>query len=458
MSGALQTLLAFIVVIGVLVVVHEFGHFWVARRCGVKILRFSVGFGRTLWVRKYGADGTEFALSAFPLGGYVKMLDEREAPVAASELHRAFNRQSLLKRSLIVVAGPLANFLLAIAAYWLVFMIGIQELRPILGAPVAGTPVAEAGFARGERVMAIDGLPVDTWQALRWELVSRVSEDGQGGEIRMQVINLHNEITDRVLRIPVAPAGGWGERMVEELGFTLYRPLIPPQIERVASGSAGARAGLQAGDRILMLDGEPVKEWAEVVTRVRRARGETLRIEIERAGERLVVEATPAVEEERGQKIGRLGIQADTRGVATVEMWTTVRHDPLAALGQALSETWSKSVFSLQMMGRMLTGDVSWKNISGPVTIADYAGQSAELGLAYFLQFMALVSISLGVLNLLPVPLLDGGHLMYYLYEAIRGAPPSEQAIDLGQRVGFALLIGLMVFAFYNDITRLISG
>jgi regulator of sigma E protease len=246
--------------------------------------------------------------------------------------------------------------------------------------------------------------------------------------------------------------------MVEELGFTLYRPRIPAVIDRVVAGSAGEAGGLRPGDRVLAIDGQPVREWAEVVSRVRRAAGETLHLDVERGGETLGLRVTPRVEEERGQKVGRLGVQVDSLKVPKVDMFTTVRHGPLAALGRALGETWGKSVFSLQMMGRMLVGDVSWKNLSGPVTIADYAGQSAQLGITYFLQFMALVSISLGVLNLLPVPLLDGGHLMYHLYEAIRGAPPSEQAIDLGQRIGFALLIGLMVFAFYNDITRLISG
>lgn len=454
----MHTLFAFIVVIGVLVVVHEFGHYWVARRCGVKILRFSVGFGKTLWVRKFGADATEFALSAFPLGGYVKMLDEREAPVAPHESHRAFNRQSLLRRSLIVAAGPAANFLFAILAYWIVSMVGIQELRPILGEPVAGSPAAVAGIARGERVTSIDGKAVETWQTLRWELLRRISEGEAGGEVRLQVINLQNEISNRVLRVPAVPADGWGERMIEDLGLTLYRPRIPAVIERVVPGSAGDAGGLRAGDRVLAIDRQPVDEWADVVTRVRQAAGETLLFDIERGGETLALRVTPRLEEDGGQKIGRLGVQVDARNVPKVEMWITVSLDPLAAMSRALAETWDKSVFSLKMMGRMLTGEVSWKNLSGPVTIADYAGQSAQLGATYFLQFMALVSISLGVLNLLPVPLLDGGHLMYYLYEAIRGAPPSEQAIDLGQRIGFALLIGLMVFAFYNDITRLISG
>lgn len=455
MSGFFQTLLAFAVVIGVLIVFHELGHYVVARLCNVRVLRFSVGFGRVLWSRKLGRDGTEWAISAFPLGGYVKMLDEREGPVDPSELDRAFNRQTVLRRSLIVVAGPLANFLLAILFYWFVFMMGIQELRPVLGEPPAATPAAVAGIQAGERVTHVGGQPIETWQELRWAALQQLPV---GGELRLQVINLRNEISERVLPLSVPDPEQWGERIIDGLGLVLYRPRVEPVVHEVAAGSAGASAGLQPGDRILTIDGREADEWHDLVVAVRESAGKELVLEIERDDDVLRVIAVPASVEVDGKTIGRLGVQADARKATQVDMWTTVQHGPLDAAGRALGETRDKSWFTLEMMWRMLVGEVSPRNISGPVTIADYAGQSAELGAVYFLQFMALVSISLGVLNLLPVPLLDGGHLMYYLYEAIRRAPPSEQAIDLGQRLGFALLIALMAFAFYNDITRLISG
>ncbi|MBW7900037.1 MAG: RIP metalloprotease RseP [Rhodocyclaceae bacterium] len=455
MSDILFYPAAFIVVIGVLVVVHEYGHYAVARLCGVKVLRFSVGFGRPLWMKRFGPDGTEWAIGAFPLGGYVKMLDEREAPVAEDETHRAFNRQPVGRRMAIVAAGPAANFLLAILVYWAIFWHGTEELRPVLGAPPAATAAAAGGFAHGERILKVAGAPVQTWEDVRWQLLQRAAE---GSEAQIEVIDERREIAVRRLDLGAIRDSGWEGDAFRQLGLTPYRPRLPAVIGKVAAGEAGARAGLQPGDLILAIDGEPVDWWSDVVRIVRAAPGKTLRADVRRGDEELSLTLTPELHEERGQRFGRLGISIHEPGQLRDDLTVVVAYGPAEALGRALRETWDKSVFSLVMLGKMLTGEVSWRNLSGPVTIADYAGQSAKLGVEYYLKFMALVSISLGVLNLLPIPILDGGHLMYYLAEIIKRGPVSERSMEIGQQVGLALLLMLMAFAFYNDITRLISG
>jgi regulator of sigma E protease len=453
----MQTLLAFIVVLGVLITAHELGHYLVARWCKVKVLRFSIGFGKALWSRRYGKDQTEWVLAAFPLGGYVKMLDEREAPVPAEEAQRAFNRQRLAVRSAIVAAGPLANFLLAVLLFWAVFLTGSQELRPILGQPAPGSAAAMAGFEHGERITAVDGEPIQTWQDFRWLLVKTARP---GSELRLETINLHNEINLRTLRVAE------GERLADSidpltlLGFALYRPRIPAVVDRVAPGGPAEAAGFHAGDRILAIDGKAVAEWQDLVEMVRAGSpNRALAFDVERAGQRLRLQATPRFEEDRGRQVVRIGLQANYDSAPKVDMMTTVRYDAVEGLQRALEETWDKSVFTLQAFGRMISGELSWRNLSGPIAIADYAGQSARLGITYYLQFMALMSISLGVLNLLPVPLLDGGHLMYYGLEAITRKPLSERVQEIGQQIGLALLLGLMAFALYNDLQqRLIPG
>lgn len=455
MTTLLQTLFAFVVALGVLIVVHEYGHYTVARWCGVKVLRFSVGFGRPLWSRRYGRDGTEWSIGAFPLGGYVKFLDERESEVASDELHRAYNRQSVGRRSLIVAAGPVANFLLAIALYWALFVYGTEELRAIVGQPPADTPAAVAGFAHGDRITAVDGEAVETWQDFRWLLARRATEVAS---LRIETIDQRGNINERRLDLEKIRAAGLQGDFVEQSGLTLYRPSYPPVVGKVMAGSAADAAGVVVGDRVLAIDGDPIETWRQVVLRVRGAAGKPLLFVVDRQGRRLELRITPLGEDEGGQPIGRIGLQVDTSGTPAVEMFTLVRYGPATAFGKALFETWDKSVFSLRMLGRMLTGQVSWKNLSGPVTIADYAGQSARLGLSYYLKFMALVSISLGVLNLLPIPLLDGGHLLYHAFEAIKRGPLSARTMEIGQQIGLAVLVLLMAFAFYNDINRLLSG
>ncbi len=454
MSGALFYLAAFVVLLGVLVVVHELGHYTAARLCGVKVLRFSIGFGRMLWKRRFGADRTEWAVSVFPLGGYVKMLDEREGAVAENERHRAFNRQGVGKRSVIVAAGPLANFALAIFLYWVIFMHGSDELLPILGTPPADTPAAMAAIANGEQVRAVDGQPVATWNDLRWVLLKK-SVDHES--VALEVSNERGDIAVRRLYLTVAGENGWEGDPLERLGIRFFRPDLPPVIGKVMADGPAARAGLQVGDKVLAIAGKDISSWYELVADIRDAAARSVRLEIERQGAVATVDVEPEVVIEHGRSIGRIGVAVETPA-ANRELKTFVRYGAVAAAGKALEETWDQSVFSLMMMGKMLVGEVSWKNLSGPVSIADYAGQSARLGAGYYLKFMALLSVSLGVLNLLPIPVLDGGHLLYHIIEVVRRRPLSERAMEIGQRVGMSVLFALMAFAFFNDLTRLFSG
>ena len=448
-------LVAFIVVLGVLVVVHELGHYLAARYCGVKVLRFSVGFGKTIFQRKYGVDRTEWAVAAIPLGGFVKMLDEREGEVAAGERHRAFNQQSVGKRSLIVVAGPLANFALAILLYWAIFMNGTNELLPILGPPPADSPAAMAGVVNGERVRAVDGEPVATWDDFRWRLLQKATDQES---VELEVINEQREIAVR--RLPLAAAGeqGWEGDALARLGINFFRPKIPPIIGKVSAGGAAEAAGVLVGDKVLAINDVVITTWFDFVRYVRDADGASLRLEIERNGQIVTVNVIPTLISEGGRQVGKVGVAVAESTEARQEVRTFVSYGFFPAGAKAITETWDKSIFTLVMMGKMLTGEVSWKNLSGPVTIADYAGQSARLGLEYYLKFMALVSISLGVLNLLPIPVLDGGHLLYHAIEVVRRRPLSERAMELGQQFGLAILFVLMAFAFFNDINRLVSG
>jgi regulator of sigma E protease len=448
-------LAAFLVVLCVLIVVHEFGHFAVARLCGVKVLRFSVGFGPVLWQKRLGRDQTEWAVSVFPLGGYVKMLDEREGEVLPEEAHRSFNRQSVGKRSMIVAAGPMANFALAILLYWAVFMYGSDELLPILGTPAAGSPAAMAAIGNGEQVRAVDGQPVATWNDFRWLLLQK-AVDQESTEL--EVINEQNEISVRRLPLKAAGEQGWEGDALERLGIGFYRPNIPPVIGKVVPGGLAEKAGLQAGDRVVAIDGQPIALWHEMVVAIRDAAERSIHIEYERQGQLAALDVVPEAFSEHGRVVGKIGIAVAENSQMRREVRTFVSYGFFAAGSKALAETWDKSVFSLVMMGKMLTGEVSWRNLSGPVTIADYAGQSARLGFDYYIKFMALVSISLGVLNLLPIPVLDGGHLMYHMIEVVRRRPLSERAMEIAQRMGLSVLFVLMAFAFFNDLNRLFFG
>lgn len=448
-------LAAFALVIGVLIVVHELGHYLAARWCGVKVLRFSVGFGPVVWQRRLGRDQTEWALSAFPLGGYVKMLDEREAPVPLDEQFRAFNRQSVGKRSIIVAAGPVANFLLAILLYWAIFMVGSQELLPIVGKPPSETPAAMAALQSGEQIRRVDGEDVATWNDLRWQLLQKAATQES---VALEVINERGEITTRRLYLAAATDDGWEGDAMARLGLRVYRPELPPVIGKLISGGPAEKAGLQTGDKVLAIDGQPIVHWHELVMTIRNSKNPSMRLEVIRQGRVFAVDIAPERISERGQSVARIGVAVAEPPEPLRDLQTFVRYDFFAAGAKALRETWDKSVFSLVMLGKMLTGEVSWKNLSGPVTIADYAGQTAKLGLDYYVKFMALVSISLGVLNLLPIPVLDGGHLLYHMIEVVRRKPLSERAMAIGQQVGLAILFSLMAFAFFNDLNRLFGG
>ena len=455
MSSFLFYLAAFALVIGILVFVHESGHFLVARWAGVKVLRFSIGFGRPLFSWRAGRDRTEWAIGAFPLGGYVKMLDEREGEVAAAELHRSFNRQSVWRRIAIVAAGPGANFLLAVLVYWVLFWHGTEELKPVLGPPVAESPAAAAGIVNGEEVLKVGPVVVQTWQEMRWALLKQAMEQGS---VDLEVINSQREINIRRLDVTSASADGWEGDALDKLGISFFRPQIPPVLGAISADSPAKAAGLRNGDRILSIDGQPLDNWLDFVTIVRASAGQKLLLGLERKGERLSIEITPMERQDRQRSFGQIGASVENPGAARNDLMTLVRYAPMAAFVKAIDETGDKALFTLTSIYRMITGDISWRNISGPITIADYAGQSASLGANYYLQFMALVSISLAVLNLLPIPILDGGHLLYYLVEIVMRRPLTERHMEIGQQIGLALMLTLMAFAFYNDINRLISG
>ena len=451
----LNTILAFIVALGLLIVVHEYGHYLIARLCGVKVLRFSVGFGRSLFVRKVGADQTEWVIAAIPFGGYVKMLDEREGPVEAGEVHRAFNRQSVWRRFAIVVAGPVANFLFAIAVYAGLFMYGLPEARPLLGSPPQDSVAAAAGLRSGDTVRAVEGEPIATWQELRWRVLQSAL---QRAPLRLEVLDEKGHLREAILDLRSFPADDVESDALERVGLRLYRPPLEPILGQLVSGGAAERAGLVSGDRVVLAAGKPVRSWEELVAAVQAHPDMPLRLEIERDGIRKTIEVVPAPVTLAQKRIGRIGAAPQVPASHADRMLVRVQHGVAESLWKGLLKTGDIAVFSLKMLGKMLLGEISWKHLSGPVTIADFAGQSAAMGWVSYLTFLALISISLGVLNLLPIPLLDGGHLMYYAIEIVKGKPVSERAMELGQRVGLALLLVMMAFAFYNDLNRLLTG
>ncbi|OBY92321.1 RIP metalloprotease RseP [Pseudomonas sp. AU11447] len=449
--SALYMVVGLIVALGVLVTFHEFGHFWVARRCGVKVLRFSVGFGTPL-VRWHDRHGTEFVVAAIPLGGYVKMLDEREGDVPVELLDRAFNRKTVFQRIAIVAAGPVANFLLAILFFWVLAMLGSQQIKPVIGSVVADSPAAVAGLASGQEVVAVDGEAVDGWSSVNLQLVRRL---GETGELSVTVLEKGSSVP-AVHQVRISswlknednpdPIGG--------LGIQPWRPSVAPLIAELDEKGPAKAAGLQIGDRIVTLDGQQVTDWQEVVSRVRAMPEGKVTLEVERAGRKQELALTLAAKGEGKARTGYLGAGV-AGGQWPPEMLREVSYGPVAAVGQALSRTWSMSLLTLDSLKKMVLGQLSVKNLSGPITIAKVAGASAQSGVGDFLHFLAYLSISLGVLNLLPIPVLDGGHLLFYMVEWVRGRPLSERVQAWGMQIGISLVVGVMLLALVNDLSRL---
>jgi len=454
MQSLLFTIASFLVALGILITVHEFGHFWVARKLGVKVLRFSIGFGRPLWRRTGRVDGTEYVVAAIPLGGYVKMLDEREGPVASNELERAFNRQSLGVRTAIVVAGPLFNFLFAILAFWLIFVTGDTGTRPWIG-PVTEDSIAwQAGFRPGDEMLSVGERKTPTWETAVYALLRESVEDGDL-EVRVR----DSRGGEQLYRLPGDQLAGLAEdgNILDAIGLTARRPEVAPVIGRIVPGEPAEQAGLQEGDRILAVDGKPVDTWSELVSIIRDRPGKPLQLDVQRGSSQLTIPLLVGVREQGGQRIGRIGAGVEVPEGLYDQYRTEVRLGPLDALGAASVKTWDLSLFMLKMLGRMVTGEASVKNLSGPISIAQTAGKTASYGVVYFLKFLAMISISLGVLNLLPIPVLDGGHLFFFFIEAVKGSPLSDEWQMQGQRIGIALLLALMGLAFYVDISRLLG-
>jgi regulator of sigma E protease len=450
----LSYVLAFLVAIGVLVAVHEYGHFWMARRLGVRVLRFSIGFGKALWQRT-GADGTEYVVAAIPLGGYVKLLDEREGPVDPALASQAYNRKSPWARILVLLAGPLANFLFAVIAYWVLFVAGIPALKPVLGDVEPDSRAARAGLLAGDEIVAVGARETGTREAAVLALLDQLmngrpielSVRDDSGDTRRVVLEIDGD--RRGLTEPGALLPG--------LGFDFWYPVIPARVGKVMPDSPAERAGLREGDQIAAVNGEPVADFAALVERVQPKPGATLDFTLERDGQTVTVPIEVEAQREGERLIGRIGVQPAAPSELPDGMRTLERYGPLAALAPATAKTWDMSVLTVRMLWNVATGDVSVKNLSGPINIAEYAGFSARQGILAFLSFLAVVSVSLFVLNLLPIPILDGGQIVYQLAELAKGSPLSDRAQAVGQQIGILLLLVLMSFAFYNDLSRLFS-
>jgi regulator of sigma E protease len=442
----------FLVTLGVLVVFHELGHYVVARLCGVKVLRFSVGFGRVVAARRFGRDQTEWALSAIPLGGYVKMADEREGEVAPSDVARAFNRQSVWKRIAIVAAGPIANLLLAVLLFTGTNIAGIPGQRALLADPPPGTPASAAGIRAGDLVVAVDGDAVRSWQDLRWRLTKAQGRDTASIEVEPVGRAGDPPVTRTIVIGQMTPAE-WEGNALAALG--LRADLGAPLVKEPVPGKPAALAGLLPDDRIVAINGTRVRQPGDVAAITSARPGVPTVFTVERGSATREFTLTPEAQNQGGRVVGIAGIHLKIDPAVAEQLAVTVRYGPLEALEQGARRTWELSVFTLKMLGRILVGEASLKNISGPLTLADFAGQSAQAGILVFVGYLALISISLGVLNLLPVPLLDGGHLLYYFAEIFKGSPVSDRAFEVGQRIGMAMLAVLMALALFNDVSRL---
>ena len=455
MTNFFISIAAFIVVLSLLITVHEFGHYWVALKCGVKVLRFSVGFGAPLWKRVAGSDKTEYVVAAIPLGGYVKMLDEREGPVEAHELHRAFNRQPVIKRVAIVVAGPLFNFLFAIFAYWVMFNVGLPGMKPYVDSVDENSVAARAGMRAGDEIISVGGRETPTWQAARQELLTLgLQQDTADVEVLAPNASVPRRVQLDFTGVSRDPQD---IQIIEHLGLRPIQLVMPSVIGSVQDNSPAQAAGLKAGDRVLGAAGQEFADWIQWVEFIRAHPDQIVNVRVERAATGVQeIELHVGHAEEEGKVIGRIGAAPGPVPELPDEWKATQRYGVFAAIVPAIQKTWDMSALTLIMMGKMLVGQVSVDNLSGPITIAKYAGTTANIGLSAFLSFLAIVSVSLGVLNLLPVPMLDGGHLAYYAVEVVKGSPLSDDTQMKLQRVGLALLLMLMSLALYNDVARLL--
>lgn len=449
----MHTLFFFLLALTVLVAFHELGHYWVAKRLGVKVLRFSIGFGSVLWRYQKHPDDTEFTLSAIPLGGYVKMADEREGPVAEADLPRAFNRQALWIRAAVVAAGPLANFGLAIALIWLVLVSGEMGARPVLGAPEPNGLAAQAGFAAGDEITAVAQRATPTWFQV-WGYLQELSVDS--GPIAVEVTTADGATRERVLQVTPELAGH-PEQFAKALGFKPWEPKLAAVLDKVVADGAAAQAGLQTGDHLLKADEQPIENWHRWVDYVRQRPEQAIALIYERDGVRMNATIRPKAVTENNETVGKIGATVFIPDDVKAQIQTEYRLGAWPALQEATRRTAEYSWLTLKMVGRMFTGEAALDNLSGPISIAQYAGQSASMGWTQFLKFLSIVSISLGVLNLLPIPVLDGGHLAFFLAEAVQGRPLSESAMALFQRIGMAFLIFLMGLAMLLDVQRLFT-
>jgi regulator of sigma E protease len=453
LGGALTNLVAFIVAISVLVAVHEFGHYIVGRWCGMKVLRFSIGFGKPVWMRVAGEDRTEYCISAIPLGGYVKFLGERDGSGGSddpADRGRAFNERPVWNRILVLLAGPFFNFLFAFLAYWVLFINGVPTMKPAVGVVADGSYAAEAGLQFGDRILKVGERDASDWETA---LVSMLDEMVGSGTVTLQLREV-----DGFVRTATIDVGNDASRLTEPgmlfegLGFQPWQP--PADIATVDESGAAFAGGIREGDRVTSIDGEPVQTFGDLQRIVAGLADERVDIEVERGGESMLLDVTIGSRERDGQTVGFLGVGV---GQAVADYWYVRKFGPVDSIARSIERTWTSTGFTMRMLGRMVTGEVSIKNISGPINIAQFAGSSAAAGVNAFLNFLALVSISLGVLNLLPVPILDGGQIVYHGIEGLKGSPLSERAQLIGQQIGIVALLLLMSFAFYNDIARIIG-
>ncbi|MDH5435902.1 MAG: RIP metalloprotease RseP [Gammaproteobacteria bacterium] len=456
MNTVLFSIISFLVALSVLVAVHEFGHFWVARKLGIKVLRFSIGFGKPILLRRFGKDNTEFAIASVPLGGYVKMLDEREGEVNPAEATRAFNRQSLATRFAVVLAGPMANLIFAVLIYWMMYVAGISGIKPIVGELTPGFAAEVSGFQTGDEIVEIAGRDTPTWNSTVITLLRQIVMDNK-------VMNVTLKTGDEQFRTVQLDLTGYEisigrANLLKEIGFAPFSPQIPAVIGMLEPGGVAEKAGFQAGDKVVSSDGHSIKDWQDWVNFVRDHPAQQIKVKVERNGKIIELNLTPQKLEANGKSYGRIGAGVHISDELKATRRNVQQYSVVKALWVGTVRTWDISTLTLKMFWKMLIGKVSLENISGPITIAEYAGQSASIGWMSFFTFLALVSISLGVINLVPIPLLDGGHLMYYVIEFIKGSPVSENAEIIGQKIGIILLVGLMMLAFYNDFVRLLTN